>query len=143
MAVTIPILTLSASVNPVAWKAPTLGAKRMGSKVVPYAAPNQEVEAYKNALQEQWMPQYGGVPIDYPVRLEWSFARRLNTYESAGGRTVTKHKQDLTNLVKSSEDALQPWLLKNDVWVHSMSAVIDEQSKDVTDPYVTLIVRPL
>lgn len=133
-------LTLTAMVNPVAWKAPTLSVMRRGSRMLPIAAPNAEVKAYQSALREQWEPLYEGDPIEVPVALEWHFNRQLVRYESASGRMVQKHRQDLTNLQKSSEDALQPWLLKNDVWVRESHAFIVRQEADVTDPYVRLKV---
>lgn len=127
-------------VNPVAWKAPTLGVKRFGAKVVPYAAPNVEMQAYQSAIKEQWADTWTEPPIEVPVALTWHFNRQLPRYQSASGRWVQKHRQDLTNLVKSSEDALQPWLLRNDVWVHESHAYIVRQEADVSDPYVRLKV---
>lgn len=132
--------TLTAHVNPVAWKAPTLGVKRVGPRVVPIAAPNAEVKAYQAALREQMEPQYDGPPLAQPVRLEWEFARQLPRYQTESGRWVTKHAQDGTNLQKSSEDALQPWLLCNDIWVHEWSGVVAAQGSDVLNPYVKVTV---
>jgi Holliday junction resolvase RusA-like endonuclease len=134
------VITLKADINPVAWKAPTLGVKRFGGKVVPYAAPNAEVQAYQAALQEQMRPQYDGEPITGPVHLEWEFCRQQSRYQTESGRWVTKHAQDGTNLQKSSEDALQPWLIKNDVQVQSWTGVVVAQGPDVENPYVLVRV---
>lgn len=131
-----------ADVNPVGWKSPTLGTKRIGSRVVPTSSPNSEMVTYQNALREQLQPQWSLPPIDGPVRLDWYFSRQLTAYTSASGRTVRKHRIDLTNMVKSSEDAIQPWLITNDVNVVSSWAEIVSQSAD-TEPSVRLVVTPL
>lgn len=134
-----PYAVLRADVNPVGWKAPTAFARRGGGRAGVGTAPSAEVEAYKSALKESLISQYDGEPIEQPCRVDLRFVRQLITYESASGRKVTKHRQDLTNLRKSTEDALQPWLLKNDVWVHQGWTEIVQQSKDV-EPWVEVTV---
>lgn len=134
-----PYAVLRADVNPVGWKAPTAFARRGSGRTGVGTAPSVEVEAYKSALRESLIPQYNGEPIEQPCRVDLFFVRQLITYESASGRKVTKHRQDLTNLRKSTEDALQPWLLKNDVWVRQGWTEIIAQEKDV-EPYVKVVV---
>jgi Holliday junction resolvase RusA-like endonuclease len=93
-------------------------------------APSMEVKAYQEAMQEILKPQWGDRPsIDTECRMDFFFSRTLVTYVSDKGRNVTKHRQDLTNLRKSSEDCLQPWLITNDVLITSGWTEIIEQSK--------------
>jgi Holliday junction resolvase RusA-like endonuclease len=136
------VATLRADLNPVAWKSPTAYAIRRGGSIRAAMAPAVEVRAYQEALAEMFREQWGDRPtITDPVCLQWKFARRLVSYESATGRTVTKHRQDGTNLQKAAEDALQAsGVIKNDVQVHAWSGVIVEQSKDVSDPFVEVAV---
>ncbi|MDP9011110.1 MAG: RusA family crossover junction endodeoxyribonuclease [Pseudomonadota bacterium] len=131
-----------ADLNPCPWKAPTLGTKRFGAKVVPSAAPNAEMLAYQEAIREAWEADWGVEALDCPVELTWTFARKLGAYKSPGGRTVHKKACDLSNLVKSSEDAIQPWLITNDRNVMRFSATWDRQAADV-EGYVHLLVKPL
>jgi hypothetical protein len=66
------------------------------------------------------------------------FSRRLETYQGPSGRTVVKHRMDLTNLRKSTEDALQPHVVKNDVLIVKGWTEIIEQSRDVEHPYIEI-----
>ncbi len=76
------------------------------------------------------------------MELHWIFSRRLARYASATGRMVQKKPCDLSNLVKSSEDAIQPWLITNDRNVMRFSAEWDRQDADV-EPYVWLTLKEL
>lgn len=131
---------LTCDVNPVGWKAPTAFARRGAGRVGVGTAPSVEVEAYKSALREALIPQWGDRPaIEQPCRIDLFFRRQLITYVSASGRNVTKHRADLTNMRKSTEDCLQPWLVKNDVLVVQGWTEIIEQSK-TAEPEVTIEV---
>lgn len=134
-------LVFHSDINPVPWKAPTLGTRRAGGRVVPTSAPNAEMVAYQNALREAWEKQFEYAPIAQPVRLTWAFSRRLARYQGPSGRWVTKKPCDLSNLVKSSEDALQPWLLANDIHVVLFTAQMLSQSAD-TESGVVLTINP-
>lgn len=138
---TEPITHLRADLIPVSWKAPTAYTVRTGGRFSSRVAPSAELNAYKEALREVLTPQWRWDPIDFPVELQWRFSRQLVTYESESGRKVTKHQQDLTNLVKAAEDALQPTILRNDKWVRAMYAEIVEQSKEAKG-WVSLVIVP-
>lgn len=106
-------------------------------------APATEVVAYQAALREEFLRQWTERPtIKQECRLEWRFARQLTSYISdVSGRKVTRHRVDLSNCVKSAEDALQPYVLANDVLVQSFSAQWAEpQSTTVTDPFVEVAI---
>lgn len=137
--------TLYVDVNPVGWKAPTAFAKRMGGKVIAAAAPVPELVAYQEALRIEFLHLWGAIPaIETNSRVDLYFARRLETYVSSkSGRRVTKHRVDLTNLRKAAEDAMQPTIFKNDVFIVKGWTEIVEQSKDVEEPFVKVeIVVP-
>lgn len=132
---------LRADLNPVGWKAPTAFVKRAGGRYFAGMSPAVEVVAYQEALREVLLPSWEALGVDTittECRLDLRFSRQLVTYESQSGRKVTKHRQDLTNLRKSTEDALQPWLVKNDVLVTQGWTEIVEQSKTAS-PYVEII----
>lgn len=138
-------LRLTADCNPVPWKSPTLGTRRHGGKVAPTSSPNMEMVTYQNALREQFREFWDELPYPGKVELHWEFSRQLMSYKSASGRMVTKHVCDTTNMVKSSEDAIQPrksdpWaLITNDKNVLYYTARQLAQSKDAT-PRVNLTV---
>lgn len=134
------IIDLRAEINPVAWKAPTAFVMRRGGRMGAGMAPSMEVKAYQEALQEILKPQWDRPAITDECQVDIYFARQLVTYESQSGRNVTKHRQDLTNLRKSTEDALQPWLVKNDVLITRGWTEIVSQSK-TTESYVLIKVH--
>ena len=135
-------------INPIAWKAPTAFAKRFGGKVTASVAPNVEVATFQVALRELLAEQWGDrEPYTGPVELVWRFNRKLISYVSDTGRTVTKHRVDGTNLQKAAEDCLQAhkksdWqgVIANDVQVVRWRGEIVRQEKDVEDPYVEVEV---
>ena len=140
-----PLMIFTGDINPVPWKAPTLGTKRYGGRTVPTASPSAEMGAYQEAIREAWEPLWDREPITGPVRLMWEFRRQLVQYRANGGtgRLVTKKACDLSNVVKASEDAIQPWLIKNDVQVMSFSADwLEPQSVDA-HPQVKLTLFSL
>ena len=138
-------------INPLPWKAPTAFAKRFGGKVTASVAPNVEVATYQVALRELLAEQWGDTPAHTgPVELAWRFNRKLVSYQSESGRMVTKHRVDLTNMIKAAEDCLQAhakseWqgVIANDVQVIRVSGEIVRQEKDVNDPYVEVEVWAL
>lgn len=138
-------LTIRVAVNPVGWKAPTAYTKRASGRVFAATAPAPELVVYQAALRELSLEQYrqtGKGPITEPCEIDWVFRRQLPSYTSTAGRTVTKHRQDLTNLVKAAEDAIQPHIIANDSQVMAMTARFDvPQSKDIADPYVEFTIR--
>lgn len=133
---------LRAEVNPVGWKAPTAFVMRRGGRLGAGMAPSMEVKAYQEALAEALRPQWEalGLPvITTECRIDFYFSRQLATYVSESGRNVTKHRQDATNMRKSTEDALQPWMIKNDVLVTKGWTEIVSQEKD-SPSFVEVVV---
>lgn len=98
-------------------------------------APSMEVQAFQSALRECWGEL--SEPITQDVILHWFFARQLVRYQGPSGRWVTKKKNDLTNMIKSAEDAIQPSIIKNDSQVIESHGYVDAQGVDV-EPYVIL-----
>lgn len=114
-------------INPEPWKVGPLGIGRKGGKVYPYIGPDEQLKSFQLAVKEEldgWGAKHD--MIDGPVWLEFYFWRRQDTYESAGGRKVTKHVLDATNMQKATEDALQGIFFDNDRNVkHVRSTVVD------------------
>lgn len=98
-------------------------------------APATEVAAFQNALRDQ-LEDIAEEPITCEVWMEWEFCRRQESYVSDGGRTVTKKRQDATNLQKSAEDAIQPKIIANDSQVRHVQSTIVRQDKHVQDPWL-------
>lgn len=137
-----PYVRLRADVNPVGWKAPTAFVIRRGGRLSAGMAPSMEVKAYQESIKETLRPLWDDLNlpiIEVPCRVDLYFSRQLVSYQAESGRTVTKHRQDLTNLRKSTEDALQPWMIKNDVLVTQGWTEIVAQSKTCPS-FVDLVV---
>lgn len=136
-----PYADLKVAINPVGWKAPTAFVIRRGGRLTAGMAPSTEVLAYQAALSGILRPMWDDLGVETVTtecRLDLFFSRQLITYVSnESGRNITKHRQDLTNLRKSTEDALQPWLVKNDVLITSGWTEIVEQTK-TADPFIRL-----
>lgn len=136
--------SLRLDVNPIAWKAPTAFARRIGGRLAAGVAPAPELVAYERAVSSLLAAQWDRPPIEVPCRVDFRFARRLERYKSpTSDRMVTKHRVDLTNMRKATEDAMQPnkhtgfgGVVKNDVLIVQGWTEIVSQSRDVEYPYI-------
>lgn len=116
-----------AGINPIPWKAPTLGTSRKGSRVYPTASKDGELRMFQEAIKEE-LENYSFPLTEGPITLEFRLWRQLDTYENAKGHTVRKHKADATNMQKALEDALQGILFKNDNQVVKITTTIESQT---------------
>jgi Holliday junction resolvase RusA-like endonuclease len=134
-------------INPVQWKEPNHGVAR-GPKGRQYVSSwkNAEMQAYQLALCEaivdadpdRQFPIYesGDLIVDF------FFWRNLErTISPRTGRATSKRRADRTNLLKSTEDALQGILYANDSQIIGGEAIVVAQGHDVA-PAVVVIVRP-
>jgi len=141
------MITLTLDVNPVPWKAGT--AYRRGPRGAGIAK-DAELTAYQEAVKEALRERVEAIRSCFMEPLPWSgpivldvwFTRRLDTYVSDSGRNVTKHRADLSNLVKAFEDACQGILFDNDNQVVMNSARIVDQSKEAEPLIQVRISRP-
>lgn len=120
--------------NPEPWAMPTIGTARRGKNVYPTTTKNGIQEAYQEGLKGSVAAAYPNLepfPDDMKLQLEIYVWRALDTYQTATGRTHTRHVADATNIQKATEDALQGILFKNDTQVKRCSTEIIEQGKDV------------
>lgn len=98
--------------NPEPWTAGSFARMKNGKTVV---FKDEKVKAYQNALKD-CLPD--AKPTAKPVYLRFAFWRNTTDGKPA----------DVTNLQKSTEDALQKVLFKNDRQVIAVSSTLVEQS---------------
>lgn len=120
--------------NPEPWAIGPVGVARRNGKIVPYVGRNQQLDAYKEAVREA----VGKVEMmTGKLEVTFYFWRQRSEYQTPQARTHRKHEADATNMQKSTEDALQDLLYKNDKDnVHVESWVV-AQGPDV-DPMVII-----
>jgi Holliday junction resolvase RusA-like endonuclease len=128
-------------INPEPWKVGTVYSfgKRKG------ISPDAQLVAYKEAVHtgvQDYLRERGiqDTMIEGDVELRFWFWRRLDSYQSASGRKVTKHRVDMTNLQKATEDALHDIFFKNDVQDKHVSSIEVEQGPDV-EPCIVICVQ--
>lgn len=125
------------AVNPEPWRVGPLSVgRRKGGGTFPQIGRDQQLRAYQEAVQEELKLKYditGTEPVD--INKEWVltiyFWHRLEEYESRSGRRARDQRADLTNLVKATEDAIQGFLIYNDVHVREQHTCIAERSGDI------------
>lgn len=132
-------------INPVPWKAPHPG--RMGRKTAMFQ--DEELRGYKQALREiadQHLPSDWRPFNEGPLSARFMFWRQLESW--TGGHNQVA---DATNLMKSTEDALQTYSYKgtkyrglytNDRFIQRTTSSIIEQGPDV-EPMIAVIVNKL
>jgi hypothetical protein len=101
-------------VNPEPWAVGPVSVGRKAGKMIPIVGRNQQMEAYKEAIREEFAMRYPGdkiLPGQYS--LDFFFWRRLDAGVTAG-RDRRQHQADGTNLMKATEDALQGLIIDND-----------------------------
>lgn len=119
-------------VNPEPWK--------VGPAFKGKVSRDPSLYAYQQAVQEGLKIQNPRM-VDGPVTLELFFWHSRVRYQGAK-KVVVKNRVDLTNVQKSTEDALQGVVLKNDREVRAIRSYMMEDSEQ-TEGTVVVIVRPL
>lgn len=128
-------------INPEPWGIGPLGTRVSGGKHVPYVGENSALADYQRAVRDFLCSEYMTVMHDGPSELEFYFWRKLETYQTPGGKKARRHMADATNLQKGLEDALQGLLFANDRTVFSIKSVIVEQHYDA-HPGIIIVHRP-
>lgn len=133
MTETDDILWFHLSVNPEPWAIGPVGSARRGGKLTSYVGRNNQVHSYEQAIKEAVTEL---LTSDFqmftaPILLKLYFWRNRAEYTTPQARTHRKHEADLTNLQKSTEDACQNILFKNDKDVAGVHSVMVEQGPDV------------
>jgi Holliday junction resolvase RusA-like endonuclease len=116
-------------VNPEPWAIGPLSVTRNKGKLIPYVGRNLQLHAYKQAVKSELGE--GHTLIVGPVELRFYFWRRRDSYTTPQARGHRKHEADVTNLQKSTEDALQGILFKNDKDTNDVRSVMVEQGANV------------
>lgn len=117
------------NVNPEPWAIGDLSVGRKAGKMFPMVGRNQQLYNYQQAIKEAL-----GNPslwFDGPVELRFYFWRQRDSYKTPQARTHRKHEADLTNLQKSTEDALQGVFFKNDKDVMHVESIMVQQGENV------------
>jgi Holliday junction resolvase RusA-like endonuclease len=133
-----PTYYLIEGINPEPWVAGT--AYRRGHRGVGVAK-SQALTDYQNAIAEAINDALADDHKPYTEELElqvWLW-RCLDKYQTESGRWQTRHRADLTNMLKALEDALQarkampdfPGLIKNDVQIVVSQVSVVAQATDV------------
>lgn len=116
-------------INPEPWAIGPVGYARRGGKMSAYVGQNQQLNAYKEAIKEA---VEGRIDMMHgKVDLTFYFWRNRAEYTTPQARAHRKHEADLTNLQKSTEDALQGLLYENDKDNSHVQSFMVEQGPDV------------
>lgn len=136
--------------NPIPWTSPSVAIGRgKGGKPYPIVHSAAELKNYKEAVADALRSHYPDAPlIEDEVAVTFYFWRRLDSLDKGKGKRKSRTKEaDATNMQKSTEDALQGILFKNDNQVVHAESWIMGQADDV-EPMVAIRVvwhptRPL
>lgn len=130
-------------INPQPWEASegsVQHSKRNGKKYIQMHKTPQ-LRAYQEAIKEEFPKRYPDLtPYHDPCELQFFFWRDLAAGQKASGRNVRAHVADATNLQKSTEDALQGILYKNDSQIIHVESWIIQQQPD-TWPRILIALR--
>lgn len=127
-------------INPEPWAVGPLGVGRKGGKHYPYMGPNLKLKSFQEEVKA-WFEGRRVRQFDEEVTLRFYFWRRLDRYRNPSGREVLAHASDATNMQKSTEDALQGILFKNDSQVKYVASAVMEQNEH-TKPGVGILIMP-
>lgn len=108
-------------VNPEPWAIGPVGTGRRGGKIWAYVGQNQQLKAYQEAVREEVGEQ---TLLEGDIYLLFLFWRQVRSEDN-------KNYADTTNLQKSTEDALQGCLYKNDRASRRVTSILMAQGPDV------------
>lgn len=128
-------------VNPVPWTAPSVsvGRKKGGGGFYPRVYSAAELKNYKEAIREEVQERYDPDVLDGDIALSFYFWRHIDL-GTTGKKKISSKEADATNLQKSTEDALQGVLFKNDRQVKHAQSWIMAQTSD-TEPMIVICVQ--
>lgn len=129
-------------INPVPWVAPSYGRGRVFK--------SEALTAYQTAIQEciaEAYPDYPTFPKGTELRADFYFQRQLDSGTTGEGMRRRARTADRSNMLKSTEDALQrnpktTWrgLFWNDKMIIDGKTVILDQGPDV-EPFIRIIIQ--
>lgn len=123
-------------INPQPWAIGPVGYARKGGSMSAYVGQNKQLHAFQEAVREE----IGQQPmIEGQHMLRMYFWRNRAEYTTPNQRQHRKHEADVTNMVKSTEDALQGILFGNDRDTRRVMGEIVEQGPDVAGRIVIVI----
>lgn len=125
-------------VNPEPWAIGPVGYSRHGGKMSAYVGQNKQLDTYKQTIKEAMGKQE---LFDGKVDICFYFWRNQADYKTPQAKSHRKHEADATNLMKSTEDALQDVLYKNDKDNSHVQAFIIAQGPDVKGK-VVICIKP-
>jgi Endodeoxyribonuclease RusA len=130
-------------VNPEPWAVGPIVIGRRNGRPTGNMGRNVQLDAYKQAIREEFDQRYAPMVAQYPpyYSLDFFFYRRQDAYLTQAERRHRKHEADATNLSKSTEDALQGYLYENDRDVKRVCSWVVEQGPDVEHPGVVVRFR--
>lgn len=128
------------NLNPEPWAIGPVSAIRKGGKIVPFVGRNVQLHTYKEAVRAELRAQ-NPIKVDGKVRLTFLFWRHMAEYQSRQARTARKHEADLSNLVKSTEDAIQDLLIGNDKNTVEAGAYMIEQGPNVEGRIIIVVQK--
>lgn len=108
-------------INPEPWAIGPLGTGRRGGKIWAYIGQNQQLKAYQEAVAEEVGEQ---TLLEGDIYLLFLFWRQVI-------RGDNKNYADVTNLQKSTEDALQGILYQNDKATKRVTSILMAQGPEV------------
>lgn len=127
-------------VNPIPWTSPTVTVGRRKGQYKPQVYSSAELKNYKAALAEEFERAYPDAPlIEDEIGVTFFFWRHIDVGTTGSNRTRS-NEADATNLQKSTEDALQGVLFKNDRQVVHGASWIMGQSEE-TEPMIVVRVE--
>jgi Holliday junction resolvase RusA-like endonuclease len=126
------------ALNAEPWAVGSLGVSHRGKQAYPYMSPNQQLQAYQNALRDELD---GAGILTGMVEVKLYIWRRLDVAKVMGGRNRKAKTSDATNIQKATEDAIQGVLIENDRNVQRISTEIVEQNDDC-EPCILICVKP-
>jgi Holliday junction resolvase RusA-like endonuclease len=126
-------------VNPEPWAIGPVGVGRKNDRPFPIVGRNQQLDAYKRAVQESLGDDY--LKVTGRVTVTFFFWRRRDAYTTPLQQKHRKHDADATNLQKATEDALQGYLYDNDKDNVHVESHLVEQGPNVNGKVVIRVAR--
>lgn len=128
--------TLALTAQP--WAIGPVGVGYRGKKPYAYIGPNQQLQAYQEALREELD---GAGILTGEVEITLYIWRAIESARNFGGRDRKAKTSDATNIQKATEDALQGVLIENDRNVRRVTTEIVEQKEGIQS-CILVRVRP-
>ena len=125
-------------VNPEPWAIGPVGYARRAGRMTAYVGRNTQLDTYKKTIQEA-IESESPVMLEGKLSVTFFFWRHRAEYKTPQAHTHRKHEADVTNLQKSTEDALQSVLYKNDKDNIHVDSYIMAQGPDVIGKVVIRI----